>query len=90
MLAATHTKRCKSSFVTERVEESRLFATGSLARLQATTIVTNIRAGRGKKHRRFSWIESWTDDIDEERQLSKGMSLTLAEWFHEGIMMDVA
>lgn len=60
----------------------------ALARLQATTIVTNIRAGRGKKHRQFSWIESWTDDVDETRQLSRGMSLTLAEWFHEGILMD--
>ncbi len=60
----------------------------ALARLQATTIVTNIRAGRGKKHRQFSWIESWTDDGDEERQLSKGMSFTLAEWFQEGILMD--
>jgi plasmid replication initiation protein len=28
-----------------------------LARLRATSIVTNIRVRRGKKHRRFSWIE---------------------------------
>ncbi|MFW6027671.1 MAG: replication initiator protein A [bacterium] len=60
----------------------------ALARLQATTIVTNIRARRGKTHRQFSWIESWTDDVDETRQLSRGMSLTLAEWFHEGVLMD--
>jgi plasmid replication initiation protein len=60
----------------------------ALARLQSTTIVTNIRAPRGKKHRQFSWIESWTDDVDEERHVSRGMTLTLAEWFHEGIIMD--
>lgn len=59
-----------------------------LARLQATSIVTNIRVQRGKKHRQFSWIESWTDLVDEETNQSKGMSLTLSEWFHEGIMMD--
>lgn len=60
----------------------------ALARLQSTTIVTNIRAQRGKKHRQFSWIESWTDDVDDERQISRGMSLTLADWFYEGIIMD--
>jgi plasmid replication initiation protein len=60
----------------------------SLARLQATSIVTNIRVQRGKKHRQFSWIESWTDLVDEETNQSRGMSLTLSEWFHEGILMD--
>jgi plasmid replication initiation protein len=60
----------------------------SLARLQATSIVTNIRVQRGKKHRQFSWIESWTDLVDEETNQSKGMSLTLSEWFYEGILMD--
>lgn len=60
----------------------------ALARLQSTTIVTNIRASNGKKHRQFSWIESRTDDVDTERQLSRGMTLTLADWFYEGIIMD--
>jgi len=60
----------------------------ALARLQSTTIVTNIRAHRGKKHRQFSWIESWTDDVDDERQVSRGMSLTLADWFYEGLIME--
>jgi plasmid replication initiation protein len=60
----------------------------SLARLQATSIVTNIRVQRGKKHRQFSWIESWTDLVDEETNQSRGMSLTLSEWFYEGILMD--
>ncbi len=60
----------------------------ALARLQATTIVTNIRVQRGKRHRQFSWIESWTDLVDEETGQSRGMTLTLSEWFHEGILMD--
>ena len=51
----------------------------SLGRLQATTIVTNIRVKKGKKHRQFSWIESWTDLGDEDIQQSQGMSLTLSD-----------
>ncbi len=60
----------------------------ALGRLQATSIVTNIRVTKGKKHRQFSWIESWTDHEDPETQQSKGMSLTLSDWFYEGILMD--
>lgn len=60
----------------------------SLGRLQATTIVTNIRVKKNKKHRQFSWIESWTDIVSEENQQSQGMSLTLSDWFFEGILMD--
>jgi len=59
-----------------------------LGRLQATTIVTNIRVKKGKKHRQFSWIESWTDLLDDETGQSKGMTLTLSDWFYEGILMD--
>ena len=59
-----------------------------LGRLQATTVVTNIRVSRGKKHRQFSWIEGWTDLQDEESGASRGMTLTLSEWFYEGILMD--
>ncbi|NQX93376.1 MAG: replication initiator protein A [Erythrobacter sp.] len=60
----------------------------ALGRLQATTIVTNIRVRKGKKQRQFSWIESWTDLVDEDSQQSKGMSLTLSDWFYEGVVMD--
>lgn len=60
----------------------------SLGRLQATSIVTNIRVPKGKKQRQFSWIESWTDNVDGETQQSRGMSLTLSDWFYEGILMD--
>jgi len=60
----------------------------ALGRLQATTIVTNIRVRKGKKQRQFSWIESWTDLVDDESRHSKGMSLTLSDWFYEGVVMD--
>jgi plasmid replication initiation protein len=60
----------------------------SLGRLQATTIVTNIRVTKGKKQRQFSWIESWADHVDDETQQSRGLSLTLSDWFYEGVLMD--
>src|SRR3954471_4623526 len=60
----------------------------ALGRLQSTAIVTNIRVKRGKKQRQFSWIESWTDIADEQTNQSRGMNLTLSDWFYEGILMD--
>lgn len=61
----------------------------ALGRLQSTTIITNIRAERTKtKKRQFSWIESFTDLVDEETEQSRGMSITLADWFYEGVLMD--
>lgn len=60
----------------------------ALGRMQATTIKTNIRPKGHKKERQFSWIESWSDVIDEKTGQSLGMSLTLADWFYEGILMD--
>lgn len=61
----------------------------SLARLQATTIRTNIRADKARrKERQFGWIESFTDVIDEETKTSKGMSITLSDWFYEGVVME--
>lgn len=59
----------------------------ALARLQATTIATNIRSGRRNRYRQFSWIDSWDDFIDERTRKSRGMSLTLSDWFYEGVVM---
>jgi plasmid replication initiation protein len=67
--------------------EYRLLRDG-LGRLQSTTIKTNIRPQGRKKERQFSWIESWTDLVDETTGQSQGMSLTVSEWFYEGILMD--
>ena len=64
------------------------FAAGGSGRLQATSIVTNIRVQKGKKHRQFSWIESWTDTWTTKPSRAMGMSLTLSDWFYEGILMD--
>jgi len=60
----------------------------ALGRLQATTIRTNIRPKGRKKERQFSWIESWSDLVDENTGKSLGMSLTVSDWFYEGILME--
>lgn len=67
--------------------EYRLLREG-LSRLQATTITTNIRVARGKKQRQFSWIESWSDLVSEDGNNSRGMTLTLSDWFYEGVLID--
>jgi plasmid replication initiation protein len=59
-----------------------------LARLQSTTIRTNIRATGRRKVRQFSWVESWSEVTDEESGVSRGMTLTLSDWLHEGIVME--
>jgi len=58
-----------------------------LARLKATTITTNIRAGHKEKHAMFNWIDSWTDETDRDATISQGMSITLSDWLYEGAMM---
>lgn len=60
----------------------------ALARLQSTTVVTNIRVRKGKKHRQFSWIESWSDLVDETTEQSRGLTITLSDWFYEGVILD--
>lgn len=60
----------------------------ALGRLQTTTIRTNIRAKGSRRLRQFSWIEGYTDIIDDKNGQSKGMSLTLSDWLYEGIMME--
>ena len=67
-----------------RYEELR----GALRRLQATTIETNIRVPKGKKHRQFAWLDSWSELVNPETGETKGMSITLSDWFYEGITMD--
>ena len=60
----------------------------ALARLQATVVKTNIRAKGSRKERQFGWIEGWTDQVDDQTGQSRGMTLTVSEWFHEGVLMD--
>jgi len=60
----------------------------ALSRLQATTIKTNIRPKGRQKERQFSWIESWSDLVDDRTGQSLGMTLTVSDWFYEGILMN--
>lgn len=60
----------------------------ALARLQSTTIRTNIRPRGRRRERQFNWIEEWTDTTDESSGRCLGMTLTLSSWFYEGILMD--
>lgn len=67
----------------------------SLDRLVSTTIKTNIRAdaghepasGRARREATFSWLDGWTQLVDERTERSKGMTLELSNWFWEGVMM---
>ena len=58
-----------------------------LDRLQSTTIKTNIRADI-RREATFSWLDSWTQLVEERTERSKGMSLTLSRWFWEGLVME--
>lgn len=60
----------------------------ALSRLQSTVVRTNIRAKGRRKERQFSWLEGWTDIVDSKTGQSCGMTLTVSEWFHEGVQMD--
>ncbi|CAK0742154.1 Plasmid replication initiator protein [Azospirillaceae bacterium] len=59
----------------------------ALNRLQTTTIETNIRSKdtARKKMRRFSWIDSWKEEVEEGTGRCKGMSLCVADWLYEGV-----
>lgn len=67
----------------------------ALDRLVATTIKTNIRAdagavaasGRGRREATFSWLDGWTQLVDEKTERSRGMTLELSSWLWEGVMM---
>ena len=62
--------------------------TQSLDRLQSTTVKTNIRAPNNRREATFSWIDSWEHRVDPKTERTRGMSVTLAKWFHEGLQMD--
>lgn len=60
---------------------------GALDRLKSTIITTNIRVPRGNSKRIiFSWIDQWVDLIDSQTKESRGLSITLSDWFYRGIM----
>ncbi|GAA3804485.1 hypothetical protein GCM10022600_28340 [Qipengyuania pelagi] len=58
----------------------------ALDRLVATTIKTNIRA-ENRREATFSWLDGWTQLVDERTERSRGMTIELSNWFWEGVMM---
>jgi plasmid replication initiation protein len=60
----------------------------ALGRLKSTIITTNIRAPRSKKQSVFSWIDQADDLIDARTKESLGMSVTLSDWFYNGVLED--
>jgi plasmid replication initiation protein len=58
----------------------------ALDRLQSTTIKTNIRADQ-RREATFSWLDSWSQIVDEKTDRSRGISLALSNWFYEGVLM---
>jgi len=60
----------------------------SLERLKTTVVTTNIRAKRSQKTTMFSWIDQWDDLIDAKTRESRGLTLTVSDWFYRGVTED--
>jgi plasmid replication initiation protein len=58
----------------------------ALTRLAGTLVRTNIRATEKRKTAVFHWLEGWNEIIDEVRQESKGMTMTLPQWLYHGVL----
>jgi plasmid replication initiation protein len=60
----------------------------SLERLKTTVVTTNIRTNRSQKTTMFSWIDQWDDLIDASTRESRGLTLTVSDWFYRGVTED--
>ena len=60
----------------------------SMERLKTTVVTTNIRSKRGQKTTMFSWIDQWDDLIDAQSKESRGVTLTVSDWFYRGVTED--
>lgn len=58
----------------------------ALDRLVATTIKTNLRS-ENRRDATFSWLDGWSQLVDEKTERSRGMTLELSNWFWEGVTM---
>lgn len=58
----------------------------ALDRLQSTTVKTNIRAEQ-RREATFSWLDNWSQLIDEKTERSRGLSISLSSWFYDGVLM---
>ena len=54
--------------------------------LGSTTMKTNIHA-ENRREATFSWLDGWTQLVDEKTERSRGMTIELSSWFWEGVMM---
>ncbi len=59
----------------------------ALDRLQSTTVKTNIRADKSRKEATFSWLDNWSQIVDERTDRSRGIMLSLSSWFYDGVLM---
>lgn len=57
----------------------------ALDRLATTTIFTSIRAKRGRDSR-FSWLDSWSVEVDPITDKPIALKITLSNWVYEGII----
>jgi plasmid replication initiation protein len=60
----------------------------SLERLKTTVVTTNIRVKTTRKTTMFSWIGQWDDLIDASTKESRGLTLTVSDWFYRGVTED--
>lgn len=60
----------------------------ALERLKTTVVTTNIRVKRSQKNTMFSWIDQWDDLIDAQSKESRGLTLTVSDWFYRGVLED--
>ena len=60
----------------------------SLERLKTTVVTTNMRVKRGQKTTMFSWIDGWEDLLDSQTKESRGLTLTVSDWFYRGVTED--
>ncbi|HEY1580440.1 MAG TPA: replication initiator protein A [Terracidiphilus sp.] len=60
----------------------------ALERLKTTVVTTNIRTQRNKKNAMFSWIDGWEDLVDAQTKESRGMTLSVSDWFYRGVTED--
>jgi plasmid replication initiation protein len=58
----------------------------AMDRLVATTVKTNIRA-ENRREATFSWLDGWSQLVDEKTERSRGMTIELSSWFYEGVLM---
>jgi len=58
----------------------------ALDRLATTTISTSIRATRKGRDSRFSWLDSWTVEVDPVTEKPIALRIVLSNWVYEGII----